>query len=518
MAMAQDRRRGDSSRRSRRDSRRAARAGGGGRSGGSRDGGGRRREGYGYREKDRRRRSRSASGGRDRGGDRGRGRDDSRRRDRGGDRRDGERGGDRGRRREEPAKHRRRDSRSRSRSQRKRKAAAKSSDYSSSSGSSSDKQEDGASGSGADTDQDEIIHFDWRRGMRLNNRYDLTRLMGDGTFGRVVAASDRRNDGKEVAVKIIRDVKKYMENAKIEADILENIRKKDPDKTSGCCLMYDTFIHEAKFFCLVFEPLGVSLYDFLKDNGFRGFWMQDVQEFARQSLEALSFLHDRLKMTHTDLKPENILLVTREPPRTTNFPRQQWQESRGPSSKQCQPSVPYRRPVTSEIKIIDFGNATYDSEHHSSIINTRQYRGPEILLSLGWNEVSDQWSIGCILMELYAGEQLFATHEELEHLALMEQILGSIPAHMLEKASASSQTSKWLAQTSQGLRLNWPKGAAGKSSEQHVSDQRRLPEQVMDQHRSFTSFITALLTLDPRLRPSAAESLRHAFFRDRFDD
>jgi len=492
--MPSDRRRGDSSR--------------GRRRGSSRDG--RRREGYGYREKERHRRSRSASGGR-RGGN-GRGRDDSRRRERGRE----DRGGDRGRRREEPPQHRRRDSRSRSRSQRRRKVPEKSSEYSSSSGSSSDKQD--ASGSGADSDQQEIIHFDWRRGMRLNNRYDLTRLMGDGTFGRVVAANDRKNGDQEVAVKIIRDVKRYLENAKIEADILETIRRKDPDKKSGCCMMYDTFVHEGKYFCLVFEPLGMSLYDFVKENGFRGFWMQDVQQFARQSLEALSFLHDRLKMTHTDLKPENILLVTREAARTTSFPRQEWQESRGPSSKQCQPSTPYRRPVSNDIKIIDFGNATYEHEHHSSIISTRQYRGPEILLSLGWNEVSDQWSIGCILMELYVGEQLFATHEELEHLALMEQILGPIPNHLLERAATNSQVSRWLAPSSNGLRLNWPKGASGKSSEHHVAVQRRLPDQVMDHHRSFTSAIQALLTLDPRLRPSAADALRHEFFKVRFED
>eukprot|EP00913_Durusdinium_trenchii_P002788 g2579.t1 len=80
----------------------------------------------------------------------------------------------------------------------------------------------------------------------------------------------------------------------------------------------------------------------------------------------------------------------------------------------------YFRPVSSDIKLIDFGNATYEDEHHSSIINTRQYRGPEVILSMGWNELSDVWSMGCILMELYTGELLFGTHENLEHLALME--------------------------------------------------------------------------------------------------
>merc|ERR1719377_339455 len=100
---------------------------------------------------------------------------------------------------------------------------------------------------------------------------------------------------------------------------------------------------------------------------------------------------------------------------------------------------PYMRPVTSAIKIIDFGNATYEEEQHTSTINTRQYRGPEVLLSCGWNELSDQWSIGCILMELYSGNQLFETHEDLEHLALMERVLGVLPAAMLESASKSAK-------------------------------------------------------------------------------
>jgi len=33
-----------------------------------------------------------------------------------------------------------------------------------------------------------------------------------------------------------------------------------------------------------------------------------------------------------------------------------------------------------EIKLIDFGGATFDDEHHSRIINTRHYRAPEVIL------------------------------------------------------------------------------------------------------------------------------------------
>ena len=38
------------------------------------------------------------------------------------------------------------------------------------------------------------------------------------------------------------------------------------------------------------------------------------------------------------------------------------------------------KPRNIEIKLIDFGGATHEKEHHSEIINTRQYRAPEVIL------------------------------------------------------------------------------------------------------------------------------------------
>lgn len=37
-------------------------------------------------------------------------------------------------------------------------------------------------------------------------------------------------------------------------------------------------------------------------------------------------------------------------------------------------------PCSDKIKLIDFGGATFDDEHHGLIINTRQYRAPEVIL------------------------------------------------------------------------------------------------------------------------------------------
>lgn len=64
----------------------------------------------------------------------------------------------------------------------------------------------------------------------------------------------------------------------------------------------------------VFEKLGPSLFDFLRSNSYRPFPIDLVQQFSRQLLEAVAYMHD-LKLVHTDLKPENILLAARDGPR-----------------------------------------------------------------------------------------------------------------------------------------------------------------------------------------------------------
>jgi serine/threonine protein kinase len=40
--------------------------------------------------------------------------------------------------------------------------------------------------------------------------------------------------------------------------------------------------------------------------------------------------------------------------------------------------------VSSDIKVIDFGSATFDDEHHTTIVSTRHYRAPEVLLGASY--------------------------------------------------------------------------------------------------------------------------------------
>jgi len=65
-----------------------------------------------------------------------------------------------------------------------------------------------------------------------------------------------------------------------------------------------------------------------------------------------------------------------------------------------------RVPRTDSLKVIDFGSATFDDQYHSTIVSTRHYRAPEVILGLGWTFPADIWSVGCILMELATGTAL----------------------------------------------------------------------------------------------------------------
>lgn len=165
--------------------------------------------------------------------------------------------------------------------------------------------------------------------------------------------------------------------------------------------------------CICFDMLGLSLFDFLELNQFEPFPLEQIRHIAYQLAYAVRFLHDN-KLTHTDLKPENVLFVHSD--YETYYDNQQKKE--------------IKIVKNSEIRLIDFGSATFDHEHHSKIVSTRHYRALEVILELGWDRMCDVWSIGCILYELYIGNTLFQTHDNREHLAMMEKTLGKIPKHI----------------------------------------------------------------------------------------
>ena len=100
---------------------------------------------------------------------------------------------------------------------------------------------------------------------------------------------------------------------------------------------------------------------FQKANHYRPYPMEQTMHIGWQLINAVKFLHDN-KLTHTDLKPENILFV----------------DSR--YTTKIVDKKPMRVLQHTHVRLIDFGSATFDHEHHSTIVSTRHYRAPEVIL------------------------------------------------------------------------------------------------------------------------------------------
>jgi serine/threonine protein kinase len=126
---------------------------------------------------------------------------------------------------------------------------------------------------------------------------------------------DKQRD-EVVAIKVVRKVEKYTDSAKIEAAILEDVNQKDAHNTSLCVRMYKWFEYRGHV-CLVFERLGCSLYEYLKNHDYKPFPIRSIRAYAWQLLTSLRYIHS-IRLIHTDLKPENILLVDDEEERASS--------------------------------------------------------------------------------------------------------------------------------------------------------------------------------------------------------
>ncbi|OIW14606.1 hypothetical protein TanjilG_32948 [Lupinus angustifolius] len=341
-------------------------------------------------------------------------------------------------------------------------------------------------------------HYVFVLGENITPRYKILSKMGEGTFGQVLECWDRQTK-EYVAVKVIRSTRKYRDAAMLEVDVLQQIAKND--RGNSRCVQMRNWFDYRNHICIVFEKLGPSLFDFLKRNKYCPFPVDLVREFGRQLLESVAYMHE-LHLIHTDLKPENILLVSSE---YVKLPSCKKRVSSDETQFRCLPK-------SSAIKLIDFGSAAFDNQSHSSIVSTRHYRAPEIILGLGWSYPCDLWSIGCILIELCSGEALFQTHENLEHLAMMERVLGPLPEHMARRSSRGAE--KYFRRS---FRLNWPQGAVSRESIRAVKKLDHLKD-IISRHvdtsrSSLTDLLHGLLRYDPSERLTAREALDHPFFR-----
>ncbi|KAH0194253.1 kinase-like protein, partial [Aureobasidium melanogenum] len=310
---------------------------------------------------------------------------------------------------------------------------------------------------------DERGDYNLVMGDHLGYRYEVIDVLGKGSFGQVVRCIDHKL-GTLCAVKIIRNKKRFHQQALVEVNILQKLKEWDPDEANATLTITSSFYFR-NHLCITSPSLSINLYEFIRAHNFSGFSLQLIRRFARQILACLCLLQSK-RIIHCDLKPENILL--------------------------CDP----RR---ADVRVIDFGSSCKADEKVYTYIQSRFYRSPEVILGSDYGLGIDMWSFGCILAELFTGYPIFPGENEQEQLACIMEIFGPPARDIIEKASRR----KLFFDSSLKPRVT----VSSKGRRRRPSS-KTLSGAIKCEDEAFLDFLSQCLRWDPekRLRPDQAVS------------
>ncbi|EEP75395.1 dual specificity tyrosine-phosphorylation regulated kinase 2 [Uncinocarpus reesii 1704] len=303
-------------------------------------------------------------------------------------------------------------------------------------------------------------------GDHLAYRYEIVDVLGKGSFGQVVRCVDHKT-GTLVAVKIIRNKKRFHQQALVEVNILQKLKEWDPHRRHSVINFVQSFYFRGHL-CISTELLGMNLYEFIKAHDFRGFSIKLIRRFTKQILSTLILLHNK-RVVHCDLKPENILLVN---------------------------------PIQSGIRVIDFGSSCFENEKVYTYIQSRFYRSPEVILGMSYGMPIDMWSLGCILAELYTGYPLFPGENEQEQLACIMEVFGPPEKHLIEKS-----TRRRLFFDSTGK----PRDVISSKGRRRKPSSKSLRHVLKCDDAAFLDFLARCLRWDPARRVNPHDAMNHEF-------
>ena len=316
---------------------------------------------------------------------------------------------------------------------------------------------------------DDLGNYNLIQGDSLGYRFEVLEIVGRGSFSQVCKCLDHKKN-EVVAVKIIKNQAKFVNQANIEIRLLENINNKDLEENSNLLHIKENFLFRGHI-CLVFDLLSMNLYELLKENDFKGLSTVLIKKIAGQLLHSLKFLKS-LHIIHCDLKPENILLKSSD---------------------------------SSNIRLIDLGSGCFEHERVFSYVQSRFYRAPEVILGINYTTAIDMWSLGCILAELYIANPLFPAENEFELVSMILELFDVPPFEILAKASRKKiffdrENRPRLTQNSKGKIVR--------------PNTKKLEEIIKTNDAKFLDFIQSMrylecLQWDPKKRMTPEEGLRH---------
>uniref|UniRef100_A0ACD5X0T8 Uncharacterized protein n=1 Tax=Avena sativa TaxID=4498 RepID=A0ACD5X0T8_AVESA len=224
------------------------------------------------------------------------------------------------------------------------------------------------------------------RGKILMERYELGRLLGKGTFGKVHYARSLESN-QSVAIKML-DKEKVMkvglsEQIKREVTTMRLVAHKNVVQ------LREVMATQNKIYFVMEYAKGGELFDKVAKSG--KLTEAAAHRYFQQLISAVDYCHSQ-GVYHRDLKPENLLLDENE-----------------------------------NLKVSDFGlSALSASKRQDGLLHTTcgtpAYVAPEVISKRGYDGAkSDIWSCGVVLFVLAAGYLPFHGHNLMEMYRKIEQ-------------------------------------------------------------------------------------------------
>ncbi|OMJ76167.1 hypothetical protein SteCoe_24501 [Stentor coeruleus] len=306
-------------------------------------------------------------------------------------------------------------------------------------------------------------------GDHIGYRYEIIKMLGKGNFGQVALCEDHKRKEK-IALKIVRNKKRFNQQATVEIKILQTLRENDIEGRNHVVKIKNYFMFR-KHICMTFEILSMNLYELLHKNNFEGFSLSLIYKFIYQLLVCLNYAFT-FNIIHCDLKPENIMLV---------------------DSKRA------------EISVIDFGSSCFESEKIYTYIQSRFYRAPEIILGIPYTPAIDMWSLGCITAEFFTGYPLFVGESEHDQLLFIIELLGLPPENVLK----ISTRAKLFFELSGS-----PRPVANKKTVNRAPGSKKITDVLQGAPEIMIDFVIRCLDWNPQTRMKPSEGLEHPWIAE----
>ena len=316
-------------------------------------------------------------------------------------------------------------------------------------------------------------HFQFIANEHINYRYQMIQVLGKGSFGGVIKCIDHKYNDKLVAIKLLRDHQKHHDQIMIENDFLHELQNERGPDVHHIIKVYETFTFRG-YFAIVMELGLVDVYNALKLQNFLGFSMSTVQIVARQTADALRFIHGK-GIIHCDFKPENILFMNQ------------------------------RKTI---LKMIDFGCSSNENNLIYTYIQSRFYRAPEIVFGCNYGPPIDVWGYGCVLCEMITGKPLFEAEDETELMLMYQKIISNTTIWMLQEGKRSSL---YFDQDGQPILAPNSDGYVHKPSSSSIQRETAIQDKL------FMSLIQGCITWDPNERLKPEQILRHPWMIHKYN-